>query len=150
MPSHARLSETPHPSQNRLMSEARTRDDAVERLRRLQRVTDATLAHLSVDELLEELLLRIREILDADTAAVLLLDPTRNELVARAAKGIEEEFEQGVRIPVGKGFAGRIAAQREPLILERVDHTTVMNPILRAKGIRSMLGVPLLAHEIGR
>jgi len=128
------------------MSEARTRVDAAERLRRLQRVADATLAHLSVDELLEELLLRIREILDADTAAVLLLDPTRNELVARAAKGIEEEVEQGVRIPVGKGFAGRIAAQREPLILERVDHTTVMNPILRAKGIRSMLGVPLLAH----
>lgn len=120
--------------------------DAVERLRRLQRVTDATLAHLAVDELLDELLLRVREILDADTAAVLLLDAGRNELVARAAKGIEEEVEQGVRIPVGKGFAGRIAAQREPLIINRVDHTTVLNPILQQKRIRSLLGVPLLAH----
>ncbi|HSL10787.1 MAG TPA: SpoIIE family protein phosphatase [Actinomycetota bacterium] len=127
-------------------AEAGSRIDAVERLRRLQLVTDATLAHLSVDELLEQLLLRIREILDADTAAVLLLDPSRNELVARAAKGLEEEVEQGVRIPVGKGFAGRIAAERKPLTLDRVDHTTVMNPILRSKGIRSLLGVPLLAH----
>ena len=50
-------------------------------------------------------------ILDADTCAVLLLDEERNELVARAAVGIEEEVERGVRIPVGKGFAGRVAAE---------------------------------------
>ena len=73
-------------------------------------MTDAALANLSLDGLLEELLLRIRDALDSDTAAFLLLDDTGTELVARAAKGIEEEVEQGVRIPVGKGFAGRIAA----------------------------------------
>src|SRR5215207_1301902 len=59
----------------------------IERLRRLQAVTDAALAHLSVDELLSELLDRIRSALEADTCAFLLLDPDRNELVARAAKG---------------------------------------------------------------
>jgi serine phosphatase RsbU (regulator of sigma subunit)/anti-sigma regulatory factor (Ser/Thr protein kinase) len=118
----------------------------LERLERVQRVSDATLAHLSVDDLLDELLERVREILDADTAAVLLLDDVRNELVARAAKGIEEEVERGVRIPVGKGFAGRIAAERTAIALDRVDHSTVMNPILFQKGIRSLLGVPLLAH----
>ena len=112
----------------------------------MQLVTDATLAHLSVDDLLDELLLRVRDILDADTAAVLLLDPSRDELVARAAKGIEEEVDQGVRIPVGKGFAGRIAAERRPVTLDRVDHSTVLNPILFQKGIRSLLGVPLLAN----
>ena len=120
--------------------------DPLERLERVQRVSDAALAHLSVDDLLDVLLLRVREILDADTAAVLLLDETKNELVARAAKGIEEEVERGVRIPVGKGFAGRIAAERVPVTIHRVDHTTVRNPILFQKGIRSLLGVPLLAH----
>jgi serine phosphatase RsbU (regulator of sigma subunit) len=120
--------------------------DPLERLERVQRVTDAALAHLSVDGLLDELLERVREILDADTAAVLLLDDARNELVARAAKGIEEEVERGVRIPVGKGFAGRIAAERAPVALHRVDHKTVLNPILFQKGIKSLLGVPLLAH----
>jgi serine phosphatase RsbU (regulator of sigma subunit)/anti-sigma regulatory factor (Ser/Thr protein kinase) len=120
--------------------------DPLERLERVQRVSDTALSHLSVDDLLDELLLRVREILDADTAAVLLLDETRNELVARAAKGIEEEVERGVRIPVGKGFAGRIAAERAPVALHRIDHSTVLNPILFQKGIRSLLGVPLLAH----
>jgi serine phosphatase RsbU (regulator of sigma subunit)/anti-sigma regulatory factor (Ser/Thr protein kinase) len=120
--------------------------DPLERLQRVQRVSDTALAHLTVDDLLDELLLRVREILDADTAAVLLLDQSRNELVARAAKGIEEEVERGVRIPVGKGFAGKIAATREPVALRKVDHSTVMNPILFQKGIRSLLGVPLVAH----
>jgi serine phosphatase RsbU (regulator of sigma subunit)/anti-sigma regulatory factor (Ser/Thr protein kinase) len=134
-------------AQNETVSQPRSRIlDPFERLRRLQLVTDATLAHLSVDGLLDELLLRVRDILDADTAAVLLLDPSTDELVARAAKGIEEEVEQGVRIPVGKGFAGRIAAERRPVTLDRVDHSTVLNPILFQKGIRSLLGVPLLAN----
>jgi phosphoserine phosphatase RsbU/P len=50
-----------------------------------------------------------------------------------------------VRIPVGRGFAGRIAAEHRPVVLDRVDHTTVLNPILVAKGIRSLMGVPLVA-----
>ncbi len=120
------------------------RFEDLERLRRLQALTDAALAHLDLDQLLAALLLRAREMLEVDTCAVLLLDTATNELVARAAVGIEEEVEQGVRIPVGRGFAGRVAADREPVILDDVDHADVLNPILREKGIKSMLGVPLI------
>ena len=74
----------------------------------VQRVTDRALAYLSEDDLLAELLLRISEILDADTAAILLLDEDAQVLRARAARGLEEEVERRVRIPVGKGFAGRV------------------------------------------
>src|SRR5581483_7084145 len=65
----------------------------------------------------------------------------------RAAKGIEEEVEQGVRIPLGKGFAGRIAAERVPIFIAELDTAEVVNPILRQKGIRSMLGVPLVVES---
>jgi signal transduction histidine kinase len=116
-----------------------------ERLRRLQTITDAALAHLELDTLLDTLLERTREVLEVDTCAVLLLDEEANELVARAAVGLEEEVEQGVRIPVGRGFAGRVAAERQPVVLDDVDHADVLNPILHQKGIKSMLGVPLIA-----
>jgi len=119
---------------------------ASDRLHRLLLVTDAALSHLSLNALLDELLLRIRDILEADTAAFLMLDDTTGELIARAAKGLEEEVERGVRIPVGRGFAGRIAAERKPVVIEDVDHADVLNPILREKGIKSLLGVPLLAR----
>jgi GAF domain-containing protein/anti-sigma regulatory factor (Ser/Thr protein kinase) len=117
---------------------------ATERLQALQLVTDAALAYLPQDELLVELLNRTSEILHSDTAAILLLEPAGEYLRARAAKGIEEEVEQGVRIPVGRGFAGRIAAERRALAIDDVDHADIHNPILREKGIRSLLGVPLL------
>jgi serine phosphatase RsbU (regulator of sigma subunit)/anti-sigma regulatory factor (Ser/Thr protein kinase) len=112
----------------------------------LQYVTDAALAYLPQDELLEELLSRITDVLSADTAAILLLDDDENILHARAARGIEEEVEAGVQIPVGRGFAGRIAAERRPIAIEDVDHADIFNPILREKGIRSLLGVPLLVE----
>ena len=118
-----------------------------DRLRRLQALTDAALSSLDLDELLDALLERSRAVLGADTCAVLLLDEESNELVAKAAVGIEEEVEQGVRIPVGRGFAGRVAAERRPVILDDVDHADVLNPILREKGIKSLLGVPLLARR---
>ncbi|HEX4804789.1 MAG TPA: SpoIIE family protein phosphatase [Conexibacter sp.] len=128
-----------------------TADDAPiadrDRLAALQRITDAALASLSVEQLLRELLLRISDILSADTAAILLLDDSGLLLHARAAKGIEEEVEQGVKIPVGKGFAGRIAAQRRAVTIEDVDHADILNPILREKGIRSLLGVPLIVEQ---
>jgi signal transduction protein with GAF and PtsI domain len=94
--------------------------------------------------LLVELLDRVRDALSADTAAILLLDEGSPELVARAARGNEEEVYRGVRVPFQTGFAGRIAAERRPVALDRVDDTTVANPILCEKGIQSVLGVPLL------
>jgi sigma-B regulation protein RsbU (phosphoserine phosphatase) len=117
------------------------------RLARLEALTDTTLAQLDVDELLAELLARVREILDVDTAAVLLLDVQSAVLVARAACGIEDEVRQGVRVPLGTGFAGRIAATKEAVRLDRVDSTTVANPILWEKRIKVMLGVPLMRAD---
>jgi sigma-B regulation protein RsbU (phosphoserine phosphatase) len=119
---------------------------AADKLRDIRSVTDAALSHLGADDLLTTLLSRVREILDADTAAVLLLDSSGRDLIATAADGLEEEVSQGVRIPVGRGFAGRIAAERRPVILDHVDHTNVLNPLLLEKGIRSLVGVPLLVH----
>jgi sigma-B regulation protein RsbU (phosphoserine phosphatase) len=117
----------------------------LERLSRIEAVTDAALGHLGVEELLTELLDRVCELLSVDTAAVLLVDSSGEYLVATAARGIEGEVRQGVQVPVGEGFAGRIAALREPVAVEQADHSNVLGPIHREKGIRSLLGVPLLS-----
>jgi len=118
---------------------------AEDKLRDLQFIADAELSRLDAEQLLTELLDRLKDIMRADTAALLLLDDAGTHLVATAASGLEEEVRQGVRIPVGRGFAGRIAAERRPVIIDHVDHTNVINPILLAKGIRSLIGAPLLA-----
>lgn len=111
-------------------------------------IADSALGYMSLEDMLSELLERIRGSLDVDTAAVLLLDEDRGVLVARAARGLEEEVRQGVQVPLARGFAGRVAAEVRPIIIDDLDHAEVENPILRQKGIRSMLGVPV--HVEGR
>lgn len=117
---------------------------ADQRLRRVESLTDAALAHLDVEDLLNELLDRVRELLQVDTAAVLLLDSSGQYLVATASRGLEEEVLQGTRVPLGKGFAGRIAADKRPVVIDDVNHADVLNPLLHQKGIRSLLGAPLV------
>lgn len=118
-----------------------------ERLRRIEAVTDVALSQLDVDVLLPELLDRVRDLVEADTAAVLLVDASERFLVATSARGIEEEVNQGSRIPIGHGFAGRVAAERRPIVLDAVTPASVVNPVLLFKGVKSMAGVPLLVGE---
>jgi hypothetical protein len=122
-----------------------------DRLDAIFSMTSSSLGQLDVDDLLAALLKGVGDVLESDTAAVLLLDRTGLQLIARAAWGIEEEIRQGVRVPFGRGFAGTIAASRQPLMLDRVDATTVENPLLWERGIKRMLGVPLLSgsHLLG-
>jgi anti-sigma regulatory factor (Ser/Thr protein kinase)/putative methionine-R-sulfoxide reductase with GAF domain len=121
-------------------------DDSDGQLQHIYRLADPALSELPLEPLLDELLARAKDILGVDTAAILLLDEGGQELVARAAKGLEEEVERGVRIPLGEGFAGRIAAGGRPIYIADVDHAEILNPILRMKGIRSLLGVPLIVE----
>jgi serine phosphatase RsbU (regulator of sigma subunit)/anti-sigma regulatory factor (Ser/Thr protein kinase) len=122
--------------------------DEVMRLEDVQRVTESALAYLDLDDLLNELLDRVTDILNADTAAVLLIEEGGRTLAARAAKGLEEEVERGFHLPVGRGFAGRVAFIREPLMIEDLERSSIqpVNPLLREKGVRSLLGVPLLVE----
>lgn len=117
--------------------------DADDRIRRIESLTDAALAHLGIDDLIVELLERLRDLMGVDTAAALVVDPSGQYLVPVAAVGVEE-VRRGVRIPVGKGFAGRIVIERRPQTLDRIDASTVLNPALWESGIQSLLGVPIV------
>lgn len=117
-----------------------------ERLRAIQAVTDVALSHLALDDLLQALLGRIRDVLRADTAAVLLLSDDGQYLVPRASDRLSEEAGQearGLPLPVGEGLAGRVAASRKPLVVDDLSATEAPVPIRREK-IRSLVGAPLL------
>ena len=107
---------------------------------------DVEVAHLSVDEALPELLARIHTMLAVDTTVILLLDARTGSLHPHAAIGLDEIRAREVAIPVGKGFAGRVADECRPLMLEAVAPTDVLNPVLLETGVRSLFGVPVLDH----
>ncbi|OXM59936.1 PP2C family protein-serine/threonine phosphatase [Amycolatopsis vastitatis] len=119
--------------------------DAHDRLQQLETIIGAPAEHLGLTELLTETLRRLRDAMEVDTATVLRYQANGRQLVAYAAAGIEEEVHQGVRVPVGSGFAGKVALERAPVIIDHVDETTVVNSLLWERGLHSLLGVPMLA-----
>lgn len=116
-----------------------------ERLRRILAVTDAALAQFDAEALLRELLDRVRTMLGTDTAAILLLDHDTQQLVTVAAIGIEDEVWQGTRVDIGTGFAGEVAATRQPRILDTADPTAVVSAVVRRSGVATLVGVPMVA-----
>jgi PAS domain S-box-containing protein len=116
-------------------------EQAAEVIRRLQMVTDTALSHLTLDELLHEMLGRIRELLRADAAAILLVTEDGKYLTGRAAIGLEEEAR--VRVPIGRGVAGRIAMTAAPVMIKDLSKVEVMSSIL-SENARSLIGAPLM------
>src|SRR5438445_4825850 len=125
--------------------EARARaENAAELLRRVQSIVEVALSRRSLEDMLGELLERIRAVLGVDRAVVLLLDEEDNVLVARAAKGFEGDVEQQVGVPIGSGLAGRVAAERRPIAVADIDHDEAIGRHPIEAGIRSLLDVPLV------
>jgi sigma-B regulation protein RsbU (phosphoserine phosphatase) len=119
-------------------------DTTDERLRRILAVTDAALSQLDTEALFTELLERVRSMLDTDTAGILLVDREAQQLVAVAGIGLEDEVRQGFRLDIGRGFSGRVAATKAPVILDQVDATMVASPVLRRAGVTTLVGVPMV------
>jgi acetyltransferase-like isoleucine patch superfamily enzyme/putative methionine-R-sulfoxide reductase with GAF domain len=97
-----------------------------------------------LENLLSVLLDCIRQVMNADTITILLPTKSGQQLAVCASVGLEEEIVEAVRIPIGQGFAGRIAASGEQMIVDDLSKVDVVSPILRNKGIQSMIGVPLV------
>jgi signal transduction histidine kinase len=115
-------------------------------LRILQGVSEGAVSHLDLAELLHDLLGRIRGAMGVDNAAILLVSEDGaylNLYNLYAARGPEEDVTGTVRIAMGRGVAGSIAASGRPLIIDDLSQVEVEHPLLRAT-VHSLLGVPLL------
>jgi acetyltransferase-like isoleucine patch superfamily enzyme/putative methionine-R-sulfoxide reductase with GAF domain len=115
---------------------------------RLQTINDTVPAHLVLENLwFHQLLNCIRQAMAVDTVALLLKTEDGQQLAVHATLGLEEEVAKEIKIPIGQGFAGYIAASCKPMIVDDLATLEVASPILRDKGIRSMVGVPLLIED---
>lgn len=117
---------------------------AAETVRRLESITDTALSTLALDDLLSEMLTRIQDMLGADAAAIMLVTEDGQHLAGRIAIGLEEEAR--VRVPMGRGIAGRIAVSRKPLIVDDLSKAEVVSSIL-IENVRSLVGAPLMIED---
>ena len=112
----------------------------------LQALVDPALTRLKADDLSRIVLDCLREMMAADNLAILLLTEDHTALRIHTVLGLEETVAHEVHIPLGRGFAGQIATQGLPLIVHDASTLEIMTPVLREQ-LRSLLGVPLIAHK---
>jgi PAS domain S-box-containing protein len=131
---------------NREWTNANDRADAAtSRIRALRAVTDPALATLSFDDLLRELLSRIRKHLSADYATVLEISRDGTSLKACASDGLEEEVAKQVRMAVGEGLSGRVALAREAGAVDDLTAELRTRQALRSR-FSSLAAAPLLVE----
>jgi PAS domain S-box-containing protein len=122
-----------------LLREARERADAAQRL---QRLSDAALAHVELDDLLEEILALLRHELGSDAAAVLLMEPDGQRLTVRATSGLETTTGRGLRVPADDpSAAGAVGAGAPVVIQDPTDDDA--GPLLSGRGVRTLMTTPL-------
>jgi PAS domain S-box-containing protein len=120
-------------------------ETAAERVRAIQTITDAALGYLALDDSLRELLGRTRTVLAGDSAAILLLAEDNRQLMLRAFDGFAADSDAQGRIPLENSIVGKIAIERQPVILEDVSQAEGVIPALHGK-VRSLIGAPLLCQ----
>jgi PAS domain S-box-containing protein len=127
----------------RVEAERAAAEAANQELRKLQAITDSALRQLNLEDLLSTLLDRVRQAMAVDNVAILLVNRSDGTLTLSTAQGPEEGLTGQVRIPIGEGVAGRIAATQAPLVVDDLRVVEVANSLLREQ-FRSLVGVPLL------
>jgi len=117
-------------------------------LRALNRISEAALDQADVLGFLNKLLTVLCETAQSvDVVKIMLREG--EELVVRAAVGLESETGAEFRLRMGEGFAGRVAEGREAMVLTIDDQNREeeQSEILRQRNARVLYGIPLLHRD---
>lgn len=118
----------------------------IERSRLLLELSREVTANLSLQEVLDSSLRSLRKLITFGGGAIQLIDG--DALVAAATDPPATPEAMTVRIPVGQGVSGTIAATGEPCYIPDITVDPRVYPEGRAKGVsggvRAYLGVPLI------
>ncbi|MFJ2239979.1 SpoIIE family protein phosphatase [Streptomyces sp. NPDC087859] len=95
-----------------------------------------------LDGLLQRTVERARDMLDADSAFLLLATDDETELEVRASTGLPSARQRFARVPVEAG-PGRYGSARMPAVHEDLTAVPGAVPLLSGTGMRSVVTVPL-------
>ncbi|MDO8589078.1 MAG: ATP-binding protein [Armatimonadota bacterium] len=117
----------------RLIGDVEDQRAAMERknleLSRMKQLSEALMTRQDLNSALEVALQMATEVVGADSASVMLLDEETQHLRIVAAKGLPEHVVRDTSIRIGEGFAGLVAQEGEPLMLDSDDLDDRLKPM---------------------
>lgn len=120
------------------------RDRKAELLQALHEVVESVELTIETDELFERMLEIAVGVTGAEGGSLMLLDPESHALRIRVARGVEPELWGKIRVALGQGISGKVAAEGRPIHLRgRADRASY--DLLRERvDVESALCVPLI------
>ncbi|MDE3152763.1 MAG: GAF domain-containing protein [Gemmatimonadota bacterium] len=114
----------------------------------IERVLSLDASTDSPRELADGLLALVGDDMNAERCSLLLCAPGEDVLYLAAARGIAPNVSEGKRVSIGTGISGRVAATREPLLVQDVaearEHALLQDAYYTTG---SFLSFPLLYHD---
>jgi diguanylate cyclase (GGDEF)-like protein len=120
------------------------RDRKAELLQALHEVVESVDLTIEADELFERMLEIAVGVTGAEGGSLMLLDPVTQMLRIRVARGVEPELWPKIRVALGQGISGHVAADGRPIhIRGRADRRSY--DLMRERvDVESALCVPLI------
>lgn len=138
------------PEMERLQGELSSLEGRARELSACLRAMTLVGSSLDIHEVVDRAIVSAQEVMNAEAAAVLLLDDTTGELYFTQASGEAAGSVKEIRVPKGEGIAGWVAESGEPLV---VNDTTNDPRFYRGADehtgfvTRSILAVPLKVKD---
>jgi len=110
----------------------------------MQLLVDAALAHRGLADILSDLVIRVRGVLDASAATIFMTEDGERLVLRASSSGSPASAPRPLEL--GEGFAGRVALAREPMLSQDPAVDELPHPELAELDVDSMIGVPLLAE----
>ena len=121
-------------------------------LRTVYKIGQDITATLEVDETLQAILDRVRDVISYDAAEITLFDQAERQLIVTAWSGSGGYTDtRGRKYELDKGFTGIIGQERRSLLVTDTqatsEHQGVTVKLTTGAAVRSLLGVPLLIRD---
>ena len=81
----------------------------------------ATSGIVEIDRLAKLIVINATRLLRTEIGSLMLIDKETNMLEIVAARGLPEELVKNIHIPIGKGIAGKIVEEGEPILCENIE-----------------------------
>jgi GAF domain-containing protein len=121
-----------------------TRNNKADLLTALHEIVESYNLTIDADELFSRVLEIALSITGADGGSLMLLDDGARELRVRVATGVEPELWPKIRVPLGHGIAGRVAADGRSLRLRGKADRQAFQIVRERLDVESAISVPLI------
>ncbi|HOL67237.1 MAG TPA: GAF and ANTAR domain-containing protein [bacterium] len=116
-----------------------------EQIKALYEISKAITSEMYLEDVLKLIVAVTAQVLGSKICSIMLLDEKTQTLSIKATQAMSPEYINKPPLKVGEGIAGRVVAERRPIVVQdvRKEENYKYRDIARQEGIVSMLSVPM-------